>query len=103
MHTATNKRSKLYWAFYKSTITINLVVSLMLFLVTGVSITVFAVSLVTAGLFFAFLYKEIWRPREYYFYYNWGISKVKLMLFCVLVNILPAALILTTLFHVTSA
>jgi Zn-dependent protease len=86
----------MYWAFYKSTVTINLVVSLMVGLVT-VSITVFAIGLVTFGLFFAFLYKEVVRPQEYYFYFNRGISKIKLIIFCILVNILPSALILIIL------
>ena len=76
----------IYWAFYKSTITINLVVSLMVGLVST-SITIFAVSLVTFGLFFAFLYKEVVRPYEYYFYYNRGISKIKLIVFCLIFEI----------------
>ena len=84
----------MYWFFYKSTVTINLVVSLMVGLVSGISITVFAVSFVTAGLFFALLYKEVVCSQEYYYYYNRGISKIKLIIFCVFVNILASALIL---------
>ena len=103
MHAATNKRPKLYWVFYKSTITINLVVSLMIFIVSSGSITIFAISIVFFGLFFAFLYKEIARPHEYYFYYNQGISKIKLIIFCVLVNVLPSALILIINHYVASA
>ena len=91
----------MYWAFYKSTVTINLVVSLAIGLVST-SIIVFAVSLVTIGLFFAFLYKEIVCPQEYYFYYNQGISKIKLILFCLLVNIFPSTLILIILHYVAS-
>ena len=77
-----SKIYKMYWAFYKSTVTINLVVSLMVSLVVLMispvlaSITVFAIGYVTFGLFFSFLYKEVVRPKEYYFYYNRGISKI---------------------------
>ena len=91
----------MYWAFYKSTVTINLVVSLAIGLVST-SIIVFAVNLVTIGLFFTFLYKEIVCPQEYYFYYNQGISKIKLILFCLLVNIFPSTLILIILHYVAS-
>jgi hypothetical protein len=90
----------IYWAFYRSTVTVNFAVSftvsfvtLMLGFIPG-CFTVFAVSLITAGLFLAFMYKEVVCPQEYYFYYNRGISKIKLILFCFFVNALPSALIL---------
>lgn len=92
----------IYWTFYKSTVTINLAVSLIICIIAR-SVTVFAVGLVTFGLFFAFLYKEVVRPHEYYFYYNQGISKIKLIIFCLFVNILPSALILIITHYVTSA
>ena len=99
----------IYWTFYKSTLTVNLVVSLTLFLVSlgisviSVCIIVFAISLVSCGLFFAFLYKEVACPDEYYFYYNWGISKIKLIIFCLLVNMLPSSLILILVHYVASS
>ena len=86
----------IYWAFYKSTIFINFVVSLMVGLVT-MSITIFAISLATIGLIFALLYKEVMCPYEYYFYYNRGISKIRLIVFCLFVNSLPSTLILIIL------
>ena len=104
-----SKIYKMYWAFYKSTVTINLVVSLMVSLVVLMispvlaSITVFAIGYVTFGLFFSFLYKEVVRPKEYYFYYNRGISKIKLIVFCILVNCLLSTLILIILNYVTSS
>ena len=88
-----NNLYKIYWAFYKSTVIINLVVSVSAFTISR-SITVFAISLVTIGLLFAFLYKEMVRPQEYYFYYNQGISKIRLIIFCIFVNMLPSAFIL---------
>jgi len=48
-------------------------------------------------------YKEIVRPVEYYFYYNQSISQIKLVVFCLLVNILPSALILTIVYYATSS
>ena len=97
-----NKILSIYWAFYKSTITVNLVVSLSIGVVSR-SITVFAISLVSIGLFFAFLYKEAVCPQEYYFYYNRKISKIKLIIFCFLVSILPSSLILIIVHYVASA
>jgi hypothetical protein len=68
-----------------------------------VSITVFSICFVSIGLFFAFLYKEIACPHEYYFYYNRGISKIKLIFFCLFVSILPSALILIILHYVVAS
>ena len=83
----------MYWAFYKSTLAINIFTSLFFCLVAR-NINVFALSLVTIGLFFDFLYKEVVRPYEYYFYYNRGISKIKLIIFCMLVNVSASVLFL---------
>jgi len=103
-----NKLLKIYWAFYKSTLTVNLVVSLTIGLISSgygfaIGITVFAISLVSIGLFFAFLYKEVAFPQEYYFYYNLGISKIRLMIFCFLVSILLSAFILIIVHYATSS
>jgi hypothetical protein len=99
----------IYWAFYKSTVTVNLAVSFaiscILFLQGAIwnGIATFAVSLITVGLFLAFLYKEAVCPQEYYFYYNRGISKIKLIIFCFCVNVPPSAVILTIVHYATSA
>jgi hypothetical protein len=90
----------IYWFFYRSTLTVNLIVSLMIGFIAG--ITVFAVSLITVGLFLAFLYKEVACPHEYCFYYNRGISKIKLVFFCLLVNTVPASLILIIVHYASS-
>ena len=91
----------MYWAFYKSTIAVNLCVSLAIFAITG-NIYIFAASIVFFGPSFAFLYKEVVKPLEYYFYYNRGISKTKLILFCLTVNVLPATIISLTAYYVAS-
>ena len=92
--------NKMYWTFYKSTLTTNIAVSLLVG-VASISISVFTVSFSSIGLFVAFLQRELMRPQEYYFYYNQCISKVKLIIFCLSVNILLSALILTIAHYVT--
>ena len=97
----------LYWAFYKSTLTLNIIVSFVIALVAmvygGNFFIVFAVSFMSSGLFAVLFYKEIDCSLEYYFYYNQNISKIKLIVFCFLVNILPSALISMLAHHVASA
>jgi len=92
----------LYWAFYKSTVILNLCVSFFVAFVTGQFFEFFAISYATFGLIGVFLYKEIAFPLEYYFYYNRGITKIKLFSFCLLVNISLAAFLLTILHYVSS-
>jgi len=98
----------LYWAFYKSTLTLNIVVSFAIALVAmmvsgGNFFAAFAVSYMSVGLLVALLFKEINCPMEYYFYYNQSLSKIKLIVFCLLVNTLPSMLILTIVYYVTSS
>ena len=98
----------LYWAYYRSTIIVNICVSIAIILIasffheTDVSIYLFAASLAFIGPSFAFLLKEIVRPLEYYFYYNRGISKIKLITFCLIVNTLLGIIISLIAFYVTS-
>jgi len=94
---------RLYLAFYKSTVILNLCVSLAIAFITGQFFVFFAISFATFGLLAVFLFQEIVRPLEYYFYYNRGISKIKLIIFCLLVNLLLGTLFLTILHYVTSA
>ena len=91
----------MYWAFYKSTIAVNLCVSLAIFAITQ-NIYIFAASIVLFGPLCAFLYKEVVKPLEYYFYYNRGISKTKLIIFCLIVNILPSTMISLIAYYVAS-
>jgi len=96
----------MYWIYYKSTIVINLCVSIAIILIASfygaeVIIYIFAVSLAFIGPLFAFLYKEIVKPLEYYFYYNRGITKFKLMSFCLTVNTLLALLISIIAYYVS--
>ena len=104
----TNNFLALYWAFYKSTIAFNIGVSIAIAFISmiffgGNFFVVFAGSFMSVGALVAFLYKEIFSPLEYYFYYNRGISKIKLIIFCLLFNILPATIILIIVNHVAPA
>ena len=91
----------MYWTFYRSTLTLNFFVSFLFSFLTGADLFVYLpVCFATIGLFAVFLYKEIARPFEYYFYYNHAITKIKLILFCLIANILLAALILTIKIYV---
>ena len=90
----------LYRAFYKSTVILNICVSFVIAFVTGQFFAFFAISYATLGLLAVFLYKEIAYPAEYYFYYNRGITKIKLIIFCFLVNIPLSTLIFTFLNYV---
>ena len=96
----------LYWAFYKSTIAFNIGVSIAIAVISmiygGNFFIVFAISFMSIGPMVSFLYKELSFPLEYYFYYNRGISKIKLIIFCLLLNILPSTIILIVS-HVASA
>jgi len=97
----------LYWAFYKSTVILNIAVSF----AVACFVSAFAENIVAFGFFFpgsfatigllaVFLYKEIACSIEYYFFYNRGITKIKLFIFCLLVNTILATLILSVLYHV---
>jgi hypothetical protein len=72
---------------------INFAVSLLGGIITR-NIPFFAISYAVIGFVFVFLYKEIVRPNEYYFYYNQGISKIRLYSFCLIINVLFAILVL---------
>lgn len=48
----------------------------------------YIVWLMTGGFFLSAFYFEIARKNEYYFYYNLGLSKIKLILFTYLLHIL---------------
>ena len=95
----------IYWFFYKSTLTVNLTVSFaigFLGIIWGGTFMAFPVSFTTVGLFFALLYKETVCPNEYYFYYNRGISKIKLISICLLVNIVVSAPLILIILHYVS-
>lgn len=78
------KSIKLYFTFYKSTLLVNWTLSFLIALLS-LSVQAFASGSVTIGFLLGVLIKEL-KPKEYYFYYNMGISKVKLITVCFVLN-----------------
>lgn len=68
---------RLYWEFHKSTLSINWAFSVVLSVLS--SVWLLPVLSMTAGPLISFLYKEIARSNEYYYYHNRGISQVGLI------------------------
>ena len=89
---------RILFAFYVSTVhvcyAVSCVVALVALLVRIPFFVTFAISIATAGLFASLLYKEISHPQQYYFYYNRGISKMRLYAFCGIINMVIGTLIL---------
>ena len=90
---------RMFFAFYTSTVIICYAVSctvalVALFLVRAPFFVTFSISIATVGLFMSLLYKEISHPEQYYFYYNRGISKMRLYAFCGIINVVIGTLIL---------
>ncbi len=88
---------KLYYFFYKSTLSISLGVSIILSLSITESLNslykeqfdflpIFIQSFVFAGTALSLFYKEIAEANEYYFYYNQGVSKLELIIGTFLAN-----------------
>ncbi len=90
---------RLYWAFYKSTLIISIITSCIAaaILQSGGLEYSYLENLmfcnITVGPFCALMYKEISHPGAYYFYYNRTISKIKLIVSCIIFSIPLSALI----------
>ena len=87
------KSCKLYIQFYSSTLILNISFSvfaaiLFYFLSRIPMIYSFSMFFMTFGFFIAILVKEstFVNKTEYYFYYNFGISKIKLFLISMMIN-----------------
>lgn len=83
---------KLKLEFYKSTLIINLIISVVFAFLTK-SVNAFGVSFTLIGFSVVLFYKEIYRKHDYYLYFNAGISKQQLIIFCFLVNCLFSILV----------
>ena len=113
-------RLRLFWTFFKSTWTINLLFPIIC--ATSVPMTwdfipdilknespamtfwnVLSVCVMTVGPLVSFAYREWARPNEYYFYNNCGISKYQLMAFTMAVSVLLGISILIIKSYVTSS
>ena len=89
---------RIFIAFYTSTVhvcfAVSCVVALFSLIVRASFFVTFSISIATVGLFMSLLYKEISHPEQYYFYYNRGISKMRLYAFCGIINVVIGTLIL---------
>jgi len=84
---------KLYLQFYRSTLIINntfsISASILFYSLSGIPmIYSFSMFFMTFGFFVAILVKEstFVNKTEYYFYYNYGISKIKLLIISTIIN-----------------
>jgi len=105
---------KLYWEYYKSTLILNLSSSVLLaFIISEASKSlplarlsfqiIFLLCFMFGGAFLSFFYKEISHKGEYYFYYNQGISKIRLWIVTLSTNILLGGLLINILYYVELA
>jgi len=92
---------KLYFQFYKSTLGINASLSVFLsvvlyFMAKYPIVYSYALSSMSLGYVISILVKEssFSNKDEYYFYYNFGITKIKLFMVCGFMNIVFAILII---------
>lgn len=85
------RRDNVLLEFYKSTLMINLAVSIF-----GLQdgIEAFFIFFCSIGLICSFIYKENFKKNEYYFYHNNGFSKQKLFIISLLINITISIIIL---------
>ncbi len=56
--------------------------------------------MMTGGPILSIFYKEISKKNEYYFYYNRGISKVNLIAFSMILNMLTGIILIQVITHV---
>lgn len=95
---------KAYWAFHKSTLTLNLITSASFSLVWfPFFYRLFPSMIMTVGTLIGLFYKEITHRNEYYFYYNLGISKYSLMAVNASLNILTGIVLLWLFSYVKPA
>jgi hypothetical protein len=99
---------KLYWAFFKSTLIMNMAVSFFISFIVYFSLkemsenppaflNLYIKICIFGGPLISFYYKEITRKPEYYFYYNKGISKLNLIIATLLIYILLGFILLNIL------
>lgn len=93
---------RFYWEFHKSTLIINWSFSVAFSMILFLPIMIPIISM-TGGPLISVFYKDLSRKNEYYFYYNRGISKVKLIVVSLLLNIFIGAIIISFIQNVKSS
>lgn len=74
------------FAFFKSTLAINIAISILPFILGGLSAFVFI--FLTFGFVVALAIKEIYNNSNYIFYFNNGLSKAQLWIYSYLMNVI---------------
>ncbi|MDP2721382.1 MAG: hypothetical protein Q8O72_01380 [Bacteroidales bacterium] len=90
---------KLYWEFHKSTLLVNWLfsVAFSMILVSPVLIPVMSMS---GGPLLSIFYKQLAHKNEFYFYYNQGISKIKLIVVSLILNVIVGLFVLIIIYYV---
>jgi hypothetical protein len=78
---------RLFGNFYKRLLVVNVLISLILALLSSNFLLTLGLSFMSAGFLMSLLYQEQTHKTEYYFYYNKGISKLRLILVSGLLNV----------------
>lgn len=101
------QKLRLHWEFFKSTIILNLASSVLFAAIIGSmsggtkTTSPLIVNYINCCMFggplVSFYYKELSRKKEYYFYYNRGITKIKLLTTTYITYILTGLVILIIL------
>lgn len=74
------------FAFFKSTLAINIAISILPFILGGLS--AFVIIFLTFGFVVALAIKEIYNKSNYIFYFNNGLSKAQLWIYSYLMNVI---------------
>lgn len=91
---------RLMITFYMSTLTLSCCFAIVIAFLASPFIQSFGFALMSGGTILSLLYKEISHKKEYYFYYNMGLSKIMLFVFCAVVNILLGSICIIFQRHV---
>lgn len=85
------KKLENVFEFYKSTLAITIALSLLGFVFGGFE--TFKIILILLGFWISILVKEVNSKNEYLFYHGNGISKLKLLIFSFLMNVVFSILL----------
>jgi hypothetical protein len=94
---------KLFWNFFKRLFSLNLQVSVLFSILNfDKFLLTLGWSLMSSGFIISLLYHHLTHKMEYYFYYNQGISKIKLISVIYIVDILIGFILVLIYYGFTS-
>jgi len=83
---------RIFFNYYKIVQSVNLPISFLFGYIYGLA--AFVISFTTLGLFLSVFYFDLYYKNSYYFYFNRGFSKSKLIGISFIVNVLIAAILI---------